>query len=76
MPRYKIGETVLLDGRQARIVWLSENPSEVEAIDEYIVEFDDKHRKFVVSSSLDRPKKSQPIHDGEHDSDPCHGQAY
>jgi hypothetical protein len=58
MPRYKIGETVLLDGRQARIVWLSENPSEVEAIDEYIVEFDDKHRKFVVSSSLDRPKKS------------------
>ena len=34
------------------MVWFSENASEVEAIDEYIVEFDDKKRQFVASGGL------------------------
>lgn len=71
MPRYKIGDTVLVEGRQAKVVWLSENPNEIEAIDEYIVEFEDKHREFLISSWL--VEKSQPMHDREHNSDPCYG---
>jgi hypothetical protein len=71
MSRFKIGDTVLLNGRQATVVWLSENANEIEAMDEYIVEFEDKHRQFVTSSSL--AHKLQPVHDREHNSDPCYG---
>jgi hypothetical protein len=75
MPRYKIGDTVLLDGGRARVVWLSENANEIEAMDEYIVEFEDKRRQFVTSSTLE-PKKSPPGHDRVNDRDSCHGQTY
>jgi hypothetical protein len=70
MPRFKIGDTVSIEGRRARVVWLSENANEIEAIDEYIVEFDDKHRQFVISSKL-APKEGQPVHHREHNSDSC-----
>ena len=75
MPKFKVGDTVLMDGREAKIVWLSEDANEIEAMDEYIVEFDNKQRQFAVSSTL-APKESQAIHNREHDSDPCHGQTY
>ena len=52
MPRFQIGDSVILDGRPAYVVWLRENASEIEAMDEYIVEFEDKQRRFVVSSAL------------------------
>jgi hypothetical protein len=52
MARFNVGDTVVLHGKHGRIVWLSENPNEIEAIDEYIVEFENKDREFVVSSSL------------------------
>ena len=52
MARFKIGETVFLDGRSATVVWFRENANEIEAIDEYIVEFEDKRRQFVVSGWL------------------------
>ena len=71
MAKFKVGETVVLDGHRARIVWLSENANEIEAMDEYIVEFEDNHRQFVTSSTLEL-QKLQPGHDREHDSDPCH----
>jgi len=75
MPRFKVGDTVSIQGRQARVVWLSENANEIEAIDEYIVEFEDRHRQFVISSEL-QSNQAQSIHDGEHNSDPCHRQTY
>lgn len=75
MARYKVGDTVVLQGRRARVVWLSENATEIEAMDEYIVEFEDKHRQFVVSGELDA-KKRQPVNDRDHDRNPSHGQAY
>lgn len=62
MPRFKIGETVFLNGRSATVVWFRENANEIEAIDEYIVEFDDKQRQFVVSGGLGL-KQSDSIHD-------------
>ena len=71
MPRFKVGETISLEGRRAKIVWLSENANEIEAMDEYIVEFEDKQRQFVTSSTLE-PKQRPPIHDRERNSDPCH----
>jgi hypothetical protein len=52
------------------VVWLSENANEIEAMDEYIVEFEDKHRQFVVSSKLG-PKETQPVPQGKRDSDSC-----
>jgi hypothetical protein len=52
MTRFKIGDTVSVDGRPARVVWLSENASEIEAMDEYIVEFENRERQFVISSAL------------------------
>jgi hypothetical protein len=70
MPRFQIGDTVVLQGRRARVVWLGENTSEIEAMDEYIVEFEDKQRLFIVSSEL-RPEQSQPLNDRERDSDYC-----
>ena len=71
MPRFKIGDTVFVEGRTAKVVWLSENSSEIEAMDEYIVEFEDKHRQFVVSSTLSH--KPQAVHNREHDGDRCYG---
>lgn len=75
MPKYKVGDTVLLHGRRARVVWLSENANEIEAMDEYIVEFEDKQRKFIVSSEM-LPKQSQAVQDGKHHSDRCQRQTY
>ena len=54
MAKYQLGETVTLEGKQARVVWLSENPSEIEAMDEYIVEFDNEQRRFFIASELMR----------------------
>ena len=75
MSRFKIGDTVFLEGRRATIVWLSENANEIEAMDEYIVEFEDKQTQFVSSSTL-TANKFHFVHNGEHDSDRCHGQTY
>ncbi len=75
MPRYKVGDTVVLEGRRAKVVWLSENASEIEAMDEYIVEFDDRQRQFIVSGDL-QPKQCQPLNDRERDSDHCQPQGY
>ena len=74
MPRFKIGDTVSLDGRCAKIVWLRENANEIEAIDEYIVEFEDKQRQFVVSDWLGL-KQPDSIHDREQNRDSCRGEA-
>jgi len=73
MPKFKVGESVLLGGRPAKVIWLSENANEIEAMDEYIVEFEDKHRQFVVSGRL--KKESEPVYDREHDGDACYDQA-
>ena len=62
MPRFKIGETVFAEGRKATVVWLRENANEIEAMDEYIVEFEDKQRQFVMSGRLE-PKQPPPIHE-------------
>jgi hypothetical protein len=72
MPRFKVGDTVVLDGRRATVVWLSENANEIEAIDEYIVEFEDRRRQFATSSTL--PQKAETVRDREHQSDSCCGQ--
>ena len=53
MLRFQIGDTVVLEGQPGRIVWLRENANEIEAMDEYIVEFEDKRRQFVVSNRQD-----------------------
>jgi hypothetical protein len=53
MARYHVGDTVIVHGRTGKIVWLSENPSEIEAMDEYIIEFDDKQRRFLIASELE-----------------------
>jgi len=71
--RFKIGETIVLEGRRGRVVWLIENANEIEAMDEYIVEFEDKQRQFIISSQL-LPDERQPVHDREHDGYPCEGQ--
>jgi hypothetical protein len=75
MARFRIGDTVVLQGRRAKVVWLSENPSEIEAIDEYIVEFDDKQRQFIVDADL-YPKQSHPMNDRERDGNHCQPQGY
>jgi hypothetical protein len=54
MSRFKLNDNLVLNGRRARVVWLMENPNEIEAMDEYIVEFDDKERQFFVSSELEQ----------------------
>ena len=69
MPRFKVGDTVFVDGREARVVWLSENPNEIEPMDEYIVEFDGKERLFLMSHQL--AKELPPIQNREHDRDSC-----
>ena len=60
MSKFQIGDTVILDSRRAHVVWLCENASEIEAIDEYIVEFEDKQRQFVISSAL-QSKQTESI---------------
>ena len=75
MSRYKLGDTVLVQGKRATVVWFHENPSEIEAMDEYIVEFEDKQRRFIVSAEL-HSKQRQAVKDREHDSDYCQRQTY
>ena len=75
MPRFKIGDTVSLDGRCAKIVWLRENANEIEAMDEYIVEFETKERQFAVSSTL-AAEETPAIYNRKNNSDCCHGQTY
>jgi len=53
MSRFQVDDIVTLDGRPARVVWLHENANEIEAMDEYIVEFEDKQQRFVLSGALD-----------------------
>jgi hypothetical protein len=69
MPRFKVGDTVFVEGRSARVVWLSENPNEIEPMDEYIVEFEDKERRFLMSHQL--AKELPPMENREHDRDSC-----
>ena len=69
MPRFKVGDTVFVEGRPATVVWLSENPNEMEPMDEYIVEFDDKERRFLMSHHL--AKELPPVENREHDRDSC-----
>jgi hypothetical protein len=52
MAKFNVGDTVVLHGKKGRVVWLSENANEIEAIDEYIVEFENNKPEFVVSSPL------------------------
>ena len=75
MARFKVGDTISLQGVQARVVWVNEDANEIEAIDEYIVEFADNHRQFAVSSELE-PEQAPSGHKRERDSDPCHRQTY
>ena len=75
MLRFQIGDTVVLEGQPGRIVWLRENANEIEAMDEYILEFEDKQRRFIVSSEL-RSKQNQSVNDRERNSDYCQRQTY
>ena len=50
MPKFQVGDTVTVDGRPAHVVWLRENANEIEAMDEYIVEFDDKVTARAVTA--------------------------
>jgi hypothetical protein len=68
MSRFQIGDTVVLEGQPGRIVWLREHATEIEAMDEYIVEFEDKRRQFVVSGKLES-KPAETIHDRVRNSD-------
>ena len=68
MPRFQVGDSVIIDGRPALVVWLRENANEIEAMDEYIVEFEDKQRRFVISSALES-KQTASIHDRKPYSD-------
>ena len=62
MLRFQVGDFVQVDGRPARVVWLRENANEIEAMDEYIVEFEDKQRRFVLSSAVES-EQPESIHD-------------
>lgn len=75
MSQYKVGDTVLVHGKRATVVWFRENPSEIDAMDEYIIEFDDKQRLFIVSGEL-HSKQRQPLKDGEDDREYCQRQAH
>jgi hypothetical protein len=75
MPRFQVGDIIVIDGRSARVVWLRENANEIEAMDEYIVEFDQKQRRFVVSSALES-KQTASIHDRKPYSDGCEREAH
>jgi beta-lactamase superfamily II metal-dependent hydrolase len=52
MSKFKVGDSVTVDGQVARIVWLRENASEIDAMDEYIVEFEDKRRRFLMAGEV------------------------
>ena len=73
MPRFKVGDRISIQGRRATVVWLSENANEIEAMDEYIVEFEDKKRRFIVSSELE---KSESVPNRVHERDRCERQTY
>jgi hypothetical protein len=73
MPRFTIGDVVSVQGRRGKVIWLSENASEIEAIDEYIVEFDDHDREFVISAGLEG-EQPPSIGDREQNSDRCYEQ--
>jgi hypothetical protein len=75
MSRFQVGDIVVIDGRPARIVWLRENANEIEAIDEYIVEFEDKQRRFVLSSALES-KQAESIHDRKPYGKGCEREAH
>ena len=75
MLRFQIGDTVVLEGQPGRIVWLRENANEIEAMDEYIVEFEDKRRQFVVSGKL-QSKPAEGVDDRVRDSDPRQRQTH
>jgi hypothetical protein len=75
MSRFQIGDTVALEGQPGRIVWLRENANEIEAMDEYIVEFKDKHRQFVVSGEL-QAKPAESVHDRVRNRDPRQRQTH
>ncbi len=75
MPKFQIGDTVLYDGRPARVVWLCENASEIEAMDEYIVEFEDKQKRFAVSSAL-QSKQTKSVDNRKSYSDSCQRQTH
>jgi hypothetical protein len=78
MSRFQVGDIVTVNGRPARVVWLRENANEIEAMDEYIVEFEDKQRRFVLSSALDLKDSEQThsIHDRKSYSDSRHSQTH
>jgi hypothetical protein len=59
MSRYKVGDTVLLKGSRGRVVWLSENSAEIESMDEYIVEFENRQRRFFIASELEQETPHQ-----------------
>ena len=71
MSKFQVGDIVTIDGRPARVVWLRENANEIEAMDEYIVEFEDKQQRFILSSTLDfsDSKDAESIHDRKPYSD-------
>jgi hypothetical protein len=75
MSRFQIGDVVQVDGSPARVVWLRENANEIEAMDEYIVEFEDKRRRFILSSAVDS-EKSETIRDRKAYSDSCERQTH
>jgi hypothetical protein len=73
MSRFHVGDIVQIDDRPARIVWLRENANEIEAMDEYMVEFigdEAKQRRFVLSSAV-VSKQTETIHDRKSYSDSC-----
>jgi len=57
MAQYKVGDTIVLQGQRARVVWLRENPLDIEAMDEYIVEFENNQRRFVIASELENARR-------------------
>lgn len=42
----------MLHGKKGTVVWLRENPSEIEPMDEYILEFEDHQRRFYTAAEL------------------------
>ena len=78
MSRFQVGDIVTIDGRPSRVVWLRENSNEIEAIDEYIVEFQDKQRRFVLSSDIDLKdsEQTQAAHNRKPDSDSRQSQTH
>ena len=54
MSRYKVGDVIVCSGKRGRVVWVRENSNEIEAMDEYILQFDDNEKQFFISSELDQ----------------------